>query len=87
MAINSAFDGARLFLSQPAGQHMNLQHQFHLGREKSYHFAPTYVGTLNKLSPQEVRSRTSQRAPCHHMIGGLLSVPTRCKVKRVAAGE
>jgi hypothetical protein len=58
MAINSAFDGARLFLSQPAGQHMNMQHQLHLGREKSYHFAPTYVGTLNKLSPQEVRSST-----------------------------
>lgn len=55
--MNSAFDGARMSVSQPVGQHMNLQHQFNLGKDKSYHFCPTYVGTLNQLSPQEVRTK------------------------------
>jgi mitochondrial import receptor subunit TOM40 len=53
MASNFAFEGARFSFSKPVGQHMQLQHQLQLGKEPSYHFSPTYVGTLRQVSPQE----------------------------------
>lgn len=53
MAANFAFEGARFSFSKPVGQHMQLQHQILLGKECSYHFSPTYVGTLRQVSPQE----------------------------------
>eukprot|EP00045_Choanoeca_perplexa_P018593 m.293171 g.293171 ORF g.293171 m.293171 type:complete len:305 (-) comp18820_c0_seq1:37-951(-) len=53
MAANFAFEGGRFSFSKPVGQHMQLQHQIQLGKEPSYHFSPTYVGTLRQVSPQE----------------------------------
>jgi hypothetical protein len=54
MAANYVFEGGRFSFSKPVGQHMQLQHQIQLGKEPSYHFSPTYVGTLRQVSPQEV---------------------------------
>eukprot|EP00730_Choanoeca_flexa_P005589 TRINITY_DN11980_c0_g5_i2.p1 TRINITY_DN11980_c0_g5~~TRINITY_DN11980_c0_g5_i2.p1 ORF type:complete len:307 (+),score=52.82 TRINITY_DN11980_c0_g5_i2:188-1108(+) len=53
MAASYVFEGARFSFSKPVGQHMQLQHQVLLGKEPSYHFSPTYVGTLRQVSPQE----------------------------------